>query len=326
MMSESAWEVKREENCAGLSRAQMHVFTVASGGNFSVTFEEIVKQGNFCWPEKQGGVTLEFGLTSLGMRGFAMGIVMVMHGKQFYRLSLLFLLIAATGQAQAPAAPGQEQGAPSAAGQRHGPNDGQGQALFGKITAVNKGSLELAKPDGTTVAVKITDKTEYRKDRQAAKLEDFKVGDVVFVRGEENADHSVTAQMIGGRSGAGPEGGRGFGGGGGFGEMGKDFVVGQVKSVDAPKLTVLRPDNVTQTLELNEETSLRRGRESITMADIQPGDHVVVRGAVQNNAFMPKNVMVLSPEQWKQLEEMRKMSGMGPAGNAQSGSKPATSP
>jgi hypothetical protein len=148
----------------------------------------------------------------------------------------------------------------------------------------------------------------------------------VFVRGEENADHSVTAQMIGGRSGGGPEGGRGFGGGAGFGELGKDFVVGEVKSVDAPKLTVLRPDNVTQTLELNEETSLRRGRESITMADIQPGDHVVVRGAVQNNAFAPKNVMVLSPEQWKQLEEMRKMSGMGPAGNAPGGNKPATAP
>jgi len=51
-----------------------------------------------------------------------------------------------------------------------------------------------------------------------------------------------------------------------------------------------------------------------------------VRGAVQNNAFAPKNVMVLSPEQWKQLEEMRKMSGMGPAGNAPGGNKPVTAP
>jgi hypothetical protein len=306
----------------------VYVFAATSGGNFSVTFEETVKQRNFCWPEKQGGVTLEFRLTSLGMRGIAMGIVMMMHGKQFCRLSLLFVLVAATGQAQAPTpdAPGQEQGVPPTAGQRGGPNDGQGPGLFGKITAINKGSLELAKPDGTTVAVKITDKTEYRKDRQVAKLEDFKVGDVVFVRGEEHADHSVTAHMIGGRSGGGPEGGRGFGGGGGFGEMGKDFVMGEVKSVDAPKLTVLRSDNVTQTLELNEETSLRKGRESITMADIQPGDHVVVRGAMQNNAFVPKNVMVLSPAQWKQLQEMRKMSGMGPAGNGPAGSKPATAP
>ncbi len=234
-----------------------------------------------------------------------MVIVMMMYGKKFLRFSLLFLLAATAGRAlaSAPAAADQEQGTPPAAGQRPGPNDGRGRPLLGKITAINKGSLELAKPDGTTVAVKLTDKTEYRKDRQGAKLEDFKVGDMVFVRGEENADHSVTAQMIGGRSGGGPE-----------------------KSVDAPKLTVLRPDNVTQTLELNEETSLRRGRESITMADIQPGDHVVVRGAVQNNAFVPKNVMVLSPEQWKQLEEMRRMSGMGPAGNAPDGSQPVTAP
>lgn len=257
-----------------------------------------------------------------------MGIVMMMHGKQLCRLSLFFLLVATTGQAQAPApsAPGQEQGAPSAAGQRRGPNDGRGQGLFGKITAINKGSLELAKPDGTTVAVKITVKTEYRKDRQGAKLEDFKVGDIVFVRGEENADHSVTAQMIGGRAGGGPEGGRGFGGGGGFGELGKDFVVGEVKSVDAPKLTVLRPDNVTQTLELNEETSLRKGRDSITMGDIQPGDHVVVRGGVQNNMFVPKNVILLSDEQWKRMQEMGMMNGKGPAGNVPAGSPPPTGP
>src|SRR5437016_7717077 len=251
---------------------------------------------------------------------------MTMQGKQLFRVGLMFLLAATAGRAQtpAPAAPSQEQGAVPAAGQRRITNDGPGQPLLGKITAINKGSLELTRPDGTTATVKLTDKTEYRKDRQGAKLADFKVGDMVFVRGEENADHSVTAQLIGGRSGGGAQGGRGFGGTG-F-ELGKDFVVGEVKSVDAPKLTVLRPDNVTQTLELSEETSLRRGRESITMADIQPGDHVVARGAVQNNAFVPKNVMVLSPAQWKQLEEMRKMSGMGPAGNAQAGCKPATAP
>jgi len=94
----------------------------------------------------------------------------------------------------------------------------------------------------------------------------------------------------------------------GGGELGKDFVFGEVKSVDAPKITVLRPDNVTQTLELNEETSLRKGRESVTMADIQVGDHVFVRGAVQNNAFVPKIVMVVGPEQWKRMQEM----GMAP--------------
>jgi len=242
--------------------------------------------------------------------------MMPKYSKQFLGLSGLFLMFVTASRAQTPA-PTQDQGGPPAGRARGETRENRGPGLFGKITAISNGSIELTKSDGATVTVKITDKTEYRKERQSAKLEDFKVGDLVFVRGEENADHSVTAQMIG-------RGEVGIIGGGRSGELGKDFVVGEVKSIDAPKLTVLRPDNVTQTLELNEETSLRRGRDSITMADIQPGDHVVARGTVQNDAFVPKNVMVLSPEQWKQMEEMRKM--LGPAGTGPGGSKPASAP
>jgi len=115
--------------------------------------------------------------------------------------------------------------------------------------------------------------------------------------------------VVAGRTGNGP-GGPGMGGSGGGltmmggGELGKDFVFGKVKSVDAPKITVLRPDDVTQTLELNEETSLRKGRESVTMADIQVGDHIFVRGGMQNNAFVAKMVVVIGPEQWKRMQEM----------------------
>jgi hypothetical protein len=252
---------------------------------------------------------------------------MTVYGKRFSRLGLLMLLCAAVSRAQDPATQGQDQGTPPAERQRRGPDDARGLPLIGKITALNKGSMQLTKPDGSTATVKLSDKTEYHRDRQAAKLADFKIGDMVLVRGDENPDHSVTAQLIGGRSGGGPEGGgRGFGGGAGFGELGKDFVMGEVKSIDAPSLTVLRPDKVTQTLELNEETSLRRGRESITMADIQPGDHVVIRGAVQNNVFVPKNVMVLSSEQWGRMEEIRKANGIGPGGTAPAARKPTAAP
>ena len=198
----------------------------------------------------------------------------------------------------------------------------QGHGVAGKITAIANGSMQLTRPDGTSVTVKLTDATEFRKDRQPAKMADFKVGDMVFVRGEENADHTYTAQVIGARSGNGPGGGGFGGGGGGFGEMGKDYVAGEVKSVDAPNMTVLRTDNVSQTLELNEDTSLRKGRDSITMADIHPGDHVVIRGASQNNVFVPKNVMVLSPEQWERMQQMvngrgasRSAPAMAPANN-----------
>jgi hypothetical protein len=200
---------------------------------------------------------------------------------------------------------------PSSGGQSNFPRpnqNGRQRPLLGKITAIKEGSLELTRPDGGTVTVKLTDKTEFRKDRKAAQLSDFKVGDLVMIRGEENPDHTVTAQLIATRTG-GPGGGRMV-----TGEMGKDFVVGEVKSIDPPRMTVLREDNVTQTLELNEDTSLRRGRESITMADIQVGDHVMARGSVQNNVFVPKFVMDFNAEQWKRMQENGMFFRSGPNG------------
>ena len=188
--------------------------------------------------------------------------------------------------------------------------------LFGKVTAIRDQSIEVAKPNGETVTVKITADTQFRREMQAAKLSDFKVGDIVMIRGQENPDHTWTAQLIGSRPATGPGGGPGREGtGGGFfatGELGKDYVFGEVKSIDAPQLTILRPDGVTQTIELNEDTSLRKGRESVTMADIQAGDHVFVRGALKDNVFVPKAVMVIGPEQWKRMQEMGMIPGSAP--------------
>jgi preprotein translocase subunit YajC len=252
------------------------------------------------------------------------------------------------------ALPSQEAPPPQNPPAAQGTNDAQAPGrggerrpgVFGKLTAVHDQSIEITRQDGSVVTVKISASTEFRKEREAAKLSDFKVGDTVFVRGAENADHTWSAEIIGerpnggfgGGAGAGAGGGRGAGQGGGpggggpgggrpTGVLGQDYVFGEVKAIDAPKLTILRPDNVTQTVELNEETSLRKGRDSITMADIQAGDHIMVRGGMVNNAFQPKSVMVISPEQWKRMQEM----GAGGAGGQaakppQDASKPQNPP
>jgi hypothetical protein len=183
--------------------------------------------------------------------------------------------------------------------------------VFGKISAIQADSIELTGQDGTKFSVKVTSSTEFRKERQPAKMSDFKVGDAVAVRTNQDAGSAAgaTAVMIVAVP-AGGFAGRGGGGGGGGGQfmmqgtMGKDYVVGEVKSIDAPKLTIVRVDSATQNLELNEETSLRRGRESVTMADIQPGDHIFARGAVANGVFIPKSLMVIPPEQWQRMQEM----------------------
>jgi hypothetical protein len=190
------------------------------------------------------------------------------------------------------------QDAPS---RQHAPGEEGRMPLFGKITAIHNSSFEISNPNGETVTVKLTPQTEFRKDREAAKRSDFKVGDVIAVRGQENPDHTWTAQAIGALQ---------------AGTLGKDYVAGEVKSVDAPKISVVRSDNVTQTIELNEDTSLRKGRDAITMADVQVGDHLLARGALQDNVFVPKFVMVIGPEQWKRMQEM---GGVRPGAPANSG-------
>ena len=251
-----------------------------------------------------------------------------MNRSHLYLLCFCFLTIGVASPAQTTDSTStpqdQTQGQPQA-GERGTYRGGarEGHGTLGKITAIHGNSLQLAKPDGSTITVNLTDKTEFRKDRQPAQLSDFKVGDIVMVGGDENPDHSVTAQSLRGRSTNGGPGGSGAGPGrgAGFGEMGKDFVAGVVKSVDPPKLTVLRADNITQTLELNEDTSLRRGRESITMADIQPGDHIVIRGGLQNSTFVPKAVILLSAEQWERMQQFAQ-GRAGQAGNAPAGNPP----
>ena len=220
----------------------------------------------------------------------------------FFVVALYALLGVGVSWAQDdPGAPPAQQAPDGRGGQWQ---SGQ-RPIFGKITAIHDGSLEITNPDGQAVTVKLTPETEFRKDRQAAKISDFKVGDMVAVRGDKNADNTVTAKMVNVRTQGmgGPEGRRSGGMMGTPGTLGKDYVAGEVKSLDPPKMTVLRTDGVTQTLELNEETSLRRGRDSITMADIKVGDHIMARGAAQNDTFVPRGVMVMNAEQWQRMQQ-----------------------
>src|SRR5262249_4096341 len=173
------------------------------------------------------------------------------HSRTLFLGAWLVALTALTCRAQTPDAqpPRTDSPAPDSAPRHDDRRRGslEGRGTIGKITSIEGDNFVVARPDGTKVTVKLTDKTELRKDHQPAKRGDFKAGDFVMVRGEENADHTITAESLGGRSagqgpGAGPRGGT-F-----FGEMGQDFVAGEVKSLDPPKLTLQRPDNVTQTV------------------------------------------------------------------------------
>ena len=76
-------------------------------------------------------------------------------------------------------------------------------------------------------------------------------------------------------------------------DMGKKFIAGEVKSIDGTKLTVARPDGQSQTIEVDANTSFRKGRESITLPDIKVGDHVFGRGQLNSaGVFVPQTLNV----------------------------------
>jgi hypothetical protein len=246
--------------------------------------------------------------------------------------ALAWFFSAANLRAQEPAA---QQ--PSERRQRvQGGDDNGPRPVFGRIAAIQDNAIHITDINGADVTIKVTPQTEFRKDRQPVALKNFKVGDGILVRGDENPDHTVTAKTIAGRSAeggqiGGPNGGRGGANGRGFGggpvgTPGKDFVVGEVQSIDAPSITLLRTDKVKQTIELNEETSLRKGQDSVTMADIHVGDHIFARGALQENQFVPKSVMVIGPEQWKRLQDMGVAETSGKRNSADTQAKPPAGP
>jgi hypothetical protein len=248
----------------------------------------------------------------------------------FGAAAILLFALAPCARSQPQQQDSNQTPAPPSGEARKGPDgstrgqQGRGRGLFGKISALQSDSIEVTRPDGTKISVKLTASTEFRKEREPAKLSDFKVGDNVVVRtNQAEADAAGATAVMVASVPAGFAGRGGPGGPGGMpGTQGKDFVMGEVKSLDPPKITVLRVDNVTQILELNEDTSLRKGRESITMADIQPGDYVIARGALANDVFVAKTLNVVPPEMWKRMQEM--MSGVerGEAGPPKSGQAP----
>src|SRR6476660_4000668 len=98
---------------------------------------------------------------------------------RFLSFSFLSILVVAT---EAQAGPGAPQEAPPAQnpGSAQGANTpqtpGRGgdrrPGLFGKLTAIHEQSLELTTPQGGAVTVKFNGTTQFRKDREAAKLSD----------------------------------------------------------------------------------------------------------------------------------------------------------
>lgn len=204
-----------------------------------------------------------------------------MRSNTFVTIAILVAALCAPAMAQdmQPQYQGQEQ-------------PGRRMGVGGQITAIEGSTITLQTFRGDTARVSVTQATQFMKDRQPAKVTDFKVGDMIMVRGEQGKDGTWSAEVVRGRSGGD------FARGGMHGQRpnpednGKTFIVGEVTKIDGTKLTIRKPDSTEQIIEVDDGTSFRNERrESVTLADFKVGDFVHGQGELKNGVFVPRQLM-----------------------------------
>jgi Domain of unknown function (DUF5666) len=180
-------------------------------------------------------------------------------------------------------------------GQEQGQGGGQGMAaafaehgVQGTVTAISGDDITVKTENGATYKIETGVNTRFRKQGNQSKLADIHVGDMVGAFGDKD-DKAKTlgavAVMVFDKEQY--EKARA--------DFGKTWTAGAVQSIDETRITIKRPDNVVQTIVVDENTSFRKHRDSVTLADIKVGDNVSARGALQGANFLATVLSVGGP-------------------------------
>jgi hypothetical protein len=208
-----------------------------------------------------------------------------------------------------------------------------GEMVRGTVTAASADHLTVKTDAGDVYQVAVSANTRVMKERQPVKLTDIKAGDGVGAMGvldpPTKTIHAVFVSVVDAEQVKKLKEG-----------LGKVYITGKVTAIDEVKLTVMRPDGVSQVIEVDEGTSFKRGGrgmvsmmngsgpveggggggrpagagsggESITLADVKVGDAVVGQGALKNGVFVPKELGVMDAAAMGQRRRRAAEGGAG---------------
>ncbi len=145
-------------------------------------------------------------------------------------------------------------------GQDGGPAIAMGSARMvrGTVTAVAADKVTLKMENGDVFQVALTPNTRVTKAREQAKIGDIHVGDMVGAGGEiDPANKTVHALFVSVVDAEQVKKMRE--------SLGKTWISGKVTAIDDTKLTILRSDKVSQVIEVDEDTSFKRGGRGMQM-------------------------------------------------------------
>lgn len=202
----------------------------------------------------------------------------------------------------------QDAGTPPGAWQGHGHHGARDQrghgGVMGTVTEAAADHFTIKSMGGQTVTVHFTDSTRILKQNAAPrgeqagpggnppetiKASDIKVGDAIEVRGRVNQESSsvdamAIVQLNAARARQIEQMEANFG---------KTLLMGKVTAIEGARITIQGPDNAAHTFVADENTSFRKRRDSITLADIHVGDTVRADGAVKDGTFTATTVNVM---------------------------------
>lgn len=181
---------------------------------------------------------------------------------------------------------------------------GSGRGVQGTVTAVTADHLTVRTERGELYQIAVSPNTRVLRDREPIKLAEVHPGDGIGAMGELDAPNKtmhalylmvVDAEQVKKAREA----------------LGKTWISGTVTAIAETRITVLRPDQVSQVIAVDEDTSFRRGGrgmqmgmgggrsgagadagtvnagESVTRLDVKVGSLVAGPGTLKNGVFVP---------------------------------------
>jgi len=170
---------------------------------------------------------------------------------------------------------------------------GGGNGAMGKVTAVSGTDLTIRDDQGQVYKVETGPNTRIRRNREEAKLSDIHVGDTIMAAGNlDEQARSIGAMFVvvlDPQQAAEAEKRRA--------EFGKTWTAGKVTAIKDLTVTIERPDKVTQTIAVDENTTFHKGMRGnatdITFPEIKVGDMVTAQGALQGGNFLATSLSVM---------------------------------
>jgi hypothetical protein len=229
------------------------------------------------------------------------------HWSVLVSFTLLAGMVAAAQDAPpAPQAQPANGGSGMGAGQGRGRGWGGfmgGRGVVGTVTEVAPDHYSVKNENGETYTVHYSANTRVmmlpaqrpdadgmRTPPEEIKAGEIKVGDVIIADGEiDAAAKSVGALRVVKLDPARAREMREM-----QANFGKTWLMGRVTAVNETKVTVHSPvDNADHTFVADENTSFRKRREPVTLADLGVGTNVRVEGAVKEGVFVASTVNVM---------------------------------